>query len=281
MALIITDNGTPFVAALDYLAAKYKIYHIKISPYNSQANGLIERPHRSVRDSLLKAVENDESRWHQAIHSVFWAERVTIQRTSGYSPYYIAHGIEPTLPFDLAEATYLIPLPNDTMTTTDLIAFRARQLQRRHEDLAAIRDRVLKARQSSIAQFIKKHEKSIIDYDFKPGALVLVRNTVYEHKTEQKVKPRYVGPMTVVRRTKGGSYVLAELDGSLSKLRYAAFRLLPYYPRSHISVPVTKLLGIADDELEGMTLEDDDLEPPVSAREDDHVSDDGSFDDRD
>ena len=87
--------------------------------------------------------------------------------------------------------------------------------------------------------------------------------------------------MTVVRRTKGGSYVLAELDGSLSKLRYAAFRLLPYYPRSHISVPVTKLLGIADDELEGMTLEDDDLEPPVSAREDDHVSDDGSFDDRD
>jgi hypothetical protein len=46
--------------------------------------------------------------------------------------------------------------------------------------------------------------------------------------------------MVVIRRTQGGSYVLGELDGSLSKLRFAAFRLLPYLPRNVRSVPVTK-----------------------------------------
>jgi len=42
---IVTDNGPTFVKALDYLAKRYKINHIRISAYNSQANGIIERAH--------------------------------------------------------------------------------------------------------------------------------------------------------------------------------------------------------------------------------------------
>ena len=37
--------------------------------------------------------------------------------------------------------------------------------------------------------------------------------------------------MWVVRRTTGGAYILAELDGAESKTRYAAFRVIPYYAR--------------------------------------------------
>ena len=47
--------------------------------------------------------------------------------------------------------------------------------------------------------------------------------------------------MVVIERTKGGSYILGELDGSISKLRFAVFRLIPYYPRDLKAVPVTKL----------------------------------------
>ena len=39
---IVTDNGTPFVKACEYLAKRYHIKHIRISGYNSRANGLIE-----------------------------------------------------------------------------------------------------------------------------------------------------------------------------------------------------------------------------------------------
>jgi hypothetical protein len=39
---IVSDNGTPFVAALDWLAEKYSIRHICISAYNSRANGIVE-----------------------------------------------------------------------------------------------------------------------------------------------------------------------------------------------------------------------------------------------
>ena len=43
--------------------------------------------------------------------------------------------------------------------------------------------------------------------------------------------------MVVVRRTKGGAYILAELDGTVSATKYAAFRVIPYFPRTNISIP--------------------------------------------
>jgi transposase InsO family protein len=39
---IVTDNGTAYVTALDWLADRYGIRHIRISAYNSQANSIIE-----------------------------------------------------------------------------------------------------------------------------------------------------------------------------------------------------------------------------------------------
>ena len=40
---IVTNNGAPFVKALDYLAKHYHLQHIRISGYNSQANGIVEQ----------------------------------------------------------------------------------------------------------------------------------------------------------------------------------------------------------------------------------------------
>ena len=40
----------------------------------------------------------------------------------------------------------------------------------------------------------------------------------------------------VIRRTKGGLYILAELDGTVSATRFAAFRIIPYFPRTEISL---------------------------------------------
>ena len=46
LAKIVTDNGPAFVQAFNVLADQYNIRHICISPYNSQANGVVERHHQ-------------------------------------------------------------------------------------------------------------------------------------------------------------------------------------------------------------------------------------------
>jgi hypothetical protein len=119
---IVTDNGAAFVRACAHLSKKYKINHIRISGYNSRANGIVERPHFDVRQSLYKATDGEEKKWHSAIHSVFWAERVTIRRTLGVSPYFAVTGTHPLLPLDIIKASYLLPPPDSHLTTTELIA---------------------------------------------------------------------------------------------------------------------------------------------------------------
>ena len=142
------------------------------------------------------------------------------------------------------------------VSTADLLTTQARQLRLRNNDLQVIEQNVLKARFDSIRHFEDTYSATIKDFDFGPGALVLVRNTRIEHEHSRKSKPRYLGPYAVVRRTEGGSYLLTELDGALAKTPFAAFRLIPYFPRSHISIPVTKLINIPDDELQMMTRDD-------------------------
>ena len=93
----------------------------------------------------------------------------------------------------------------------------------------------------AVKQLEKRMGNKIHDFNFKPGSLVLIRNTKFDKTLSDKTKPRYFGPMVVIKRTTGGSYVLGELDGTISKLRFAAFRLLPYQPQNIKAVPVTAI----------------------------------------
>jgi hypothetical protein len=172
---IVTDNVPAYRLAVDVLAAKYGVHPICVSPYNSQANGIVKRRHHDVWEAIMKTCKGDDLRWYQVAHSVFWAEHVTVQKAMGLSPYFMVHGVEPIFPFDLAEVTFLVSLPErGAFMTTDIIAWHARQLQKRTKDLTTIKEKVLKAHYSSIHNFEKRFCASIKDYNFAPGALVLV-----------------------------------------------------------------------------------------------------------
>ena len=75
--------------------------------------------------------------------------------------------------------------------------------------------------------------------------------------------------MVVVRRYDRGSYKLAELDGAESKLRYAAFRIIPYYPRYASSIQVTKSCEQSDTGSNHESDEDDDPSSQDEAIDDD------------
>ena len=58
----------------------------------------------------------------------------------GFSPFYMAHGIDLILPFDLAKATFLVPKLDKPLSHIDLLAIRARQLEKHESDLNAIKE---------------------------------------------------------------------------------------------------------------------------------------------
>jgi hypothetical protein len=183
---IVSDNGTPFVKAIGYLSKRYHINHIRISGYNSRANGLVERSHFDVRQALFKAANGDSAKWSSVAYSVFWADRVTVRKRMGCSPYFAATGTHLLLPLDITEASYLLPPPDSLLSTTDLIATRAIALQKRSDDLARIIRRFSKPRRNAAIQFEKEHSATVKDYNFKKGDLVLLRHTAIEKGPKSK-----------------------------------------------------------------------------------------------
>ena len=182
----------------------------------------------------------------------------------GCSPYFAATGTHPLLPIDIAEANYLLPALTSTLTTTELIIRRAITLQKRPEQLTKLQDKIYTARLEAAKRFEKEHAKTIKDFNFKLGDLVLVRNTAIEKALNRKMRARYLGPVIVLARNKGGAYILAELDGSVFHRPIAAFRVIPYFARSKIDLPpLDDLLDISRQRLQelkdsNMTDPDDD-----------------------
>ena len=90
----------------------------------------------------------------------------------------MVHGVESLFPFDIFEAMFLVPSPDTEPLSSDrLIAWRARQLQKRQDNLESIRERVLKACFESIKRFEAAFKNRIRDFDFHHGSLVLVQDT--------------------------------------------------------------------------------------------------------
>ena len=85
------------------------------------------------------------------------------------------------------------------------------------------------------------------------------------------MKPWYLGPMVVLRRTTSRSYLLAELDGVVSRLRYTAFQLIPYYSRLSSVIRITELTDTDDKNLNKLAGED--VEEPNKEDRDSYESD--------
>ncbi|KNZ78243.1 hypothetical protein J132_01221 [Termitomyces sp. J132] len=171
---IITDNGPPILKAVTYLVKKYNLHHIQISGYNKHANGIVKQPHFDVCQALFKAVDSDQSRWSTATYSVFWSEQVTVHKQMGCSPYFMTTGTHPLLPANIAEVTYLQPPPNSLLSTTDLIACQAIDLQHCQEDLNHLHSHVLSTCRLAAIRFETEHAAMICDYNFKAGNFILM-----------------------------------------------------------------------------------------------------------
>ena len=96
--------------------------------YNSQANGIIKCRHLDMQETLLKAYEGKAVKWSKYAHSVFWAKCITVQQATGRSSYYMVHGVEPVLLFNLIKAIYLLPPQDLPLSSMQLITMQAWQL---------------------------------------------------------------------------------------------------------------------------------------------------------
>jgi hypothetical protein len=214
---------------------------------------------------LYKATSaTNTNKWYWFLQSVLWADRTSIRKRTGYSPYYMVTGLHPILPLDAAEATWLTKPPEKVMTFEEMIGSRACALAKHRIHLIQMCERIDKEKLKRLEQYERDFSAVIKDYCFEPGDLVMVRNTAIESSLDKKMKARYTGPMIIVRRNRGRSYILAEVDGSVWHQKVARFRVVPYFAREKIELP-EGILSILDcdeerlNQIEKQVDQDEDL----------------------
>jgi len=206
----------------------------------------VETTHQTIRDSLVKICAGNIKKWYEYTPYVFWADCITTWKSTGMTPYYAIYGVKLLHPFDVAKATFLAARINSHLSTASLLSIHAHMLQKRDENLATIHNCVLAARYASIQDFEKRNTNWICNYDFGTGELVLVLNKKIKPDVGRKGKPRYFRPMVVVKRLQSGAYLLAEVNGAVSHLKFAAFWLIPYQPHSQKCLEIMEFVDSKD-----------------------------------
>ena len=201
---------------------------------------------RASMISWCKACNGDQSRWHSIVTSVMWADRVTVHWCMGCSLYFTMTSTHPLLPLNIAKATYLLPLPDDPLSSTDLIPWHAVTLQKCWSHLAALTSNVYTTWIKATICFEQEHAATIIKYDFKLSDLMLIRNTAIEKSLNHKMRARYLGPLTIISQNKGGAYIVSKLNGSVLDRPIAAFWVIPYFSHEQIDIPpLNELIDIS------------------------------------
>jgi hypothetical protein len=226
---VVVDGGPEFgqelQKSLTEAGAKVRV----TTPYYPEANGMVERGHQPLKDTLVKLCETDGKKWRNYLPLVLFADRISTKRTTGYSPYELIFGQPAILPVDLELETYLGTDWTKVKSTTELLSARVLQLERREEVLQEAYRKMKEARSQSLETM---NQKKSLRNPLTPGQLVLVYNKSLDSQWGKLFENRWNGPYRITKQEKGGSYALEELDGSELKRRYAASQVKPFFSRA-------------------------------------------------
>ena len=98
----INDQGWEFVNEVcKQLHELTRVKQRVKSAYHLQANGLVVRQNRTIKNFLVKVLEDNPEMWPQIIEGILFAHRVNRHSSANYSPFMLMYNREPVLPIDV------------------------------------------------------------------------------------------------------------------------------------------------------------------------------------
>lgn len=138
---------------------------------------------------------NTHSNWDTVLPFVTFAYNSAIQSTTGFSPFYLLHGREPSTTLDT-----IIPYPSDILDedTNSQASYRAEACRQ------LARTRTLLHQQASKRSYDDRHQ----DHQYNADDLVLIHFPIRQRGLSEKLLPKYQGPHRVIRQTSPLNYLV-------------------------------------------------------------------------
>jgi len=218
---IITDRGSIFNdRAMELLFSRLNIKHSMTTAYRPQANGRVERMHRTLKTILAKLTENDRESWPKTLWKALLAIRTMANESTRQTPAKLLYG------FELATPAVWQPAPDrdldEPIETT--IESRVREMD---VDVARLRQEAIDNSAQAHTRYAQRYDRSVVPRSFKVDDLVLLR---IEQPTAlsqtAKFSQIFEGPYTVFRVLPNGTYVISDGQGARDIVHID--RLKPY-----------------------------------------------------
>ena len=208
--ILQSDNGSEFVN--DILRALVKITgidHRLISPYNPRADGKVERAIGTVMSTIKKMLYGSLKHWPLFVP---FAQLTFNQKISSLTN---------STPFSLMFGRQFNEFRNysgvhESISTMEIDEWKKHQEKILSVIYPSISDRVHVMKKKMVASINNRH-RLLKSNSIPTGAVVMLIDPKFIKDPTKKPKwePKYIGPYTVVRRSKNGAYVLKDATGDL------------------------------------------------------------------
>ena len=199
---IVSDNGTENVnRKVQETLDAMNIHHIKTSYYCPQANGRVERFHKTLHSVMMKKIQEDVQTWDLYLNQTLAAVRFHVNESSKFSPFFLLYNRDVVLPLD----TILKPRKRYVGEDMHKIA-----LQQQHKSFSLVHRHMKEAKRKQ-KEYADRNSK---EENFQIGDPVYLKNHRRTSKLDIKWKGYYritdqTGPLTFVCRN--------QLDGTITK----------------------------------------------------------------
>ncbi|XP_027177519.1 uncharacterized protein LOC113776533 [Coffea eugenioides] len=204
--VLVSDNGRQFADSfLQGWCAELGIRQHFTSVGHPQANGQVENVNKTILHGLKTRIESAQTGWIDELPTILWAYRTTPRTATQETPFALTYGAEAVIPAEIGVPSsrvqnFIVQDNEDELRLSlDLLE------QRRDE--AAIRMAKYKG------QVTQHYNARVRHLYFKPGDLVLRKNSVSRARGTSKLDPNWEGPYVVKEADRAGYYKLAHLSG--------------------------------------------------------------------
>jgi len=136
------------------------------------------------------------------------------------------------LPIELSAISWALYLVdwNKSCTREQLLTTRARQLERKDDNVTKAAHTLARNRQQNKDFFDSHRHKRLEELGI--GDLILLFNSVLKKQWSRKLDNRWLGPYRIrAIKKERGTYLLEELDGRELKLPFPGEMIKKFYPR--------------------------------------------------
>jgi hypothetical protein len=186
---LIVNDESENKEILDEFMQRYRIKKMITWNYHFQINEMIKRNHKSLFDALFKMFDKELKSWIDNLHVVFWADRFIVKFIIDLISFYLQCDSESMLLIKLKTFIWRILSWQEIHIIENLLTMRARQLQRKNENMNEAKNLLKWMRKQNKKYFDSKH--FVTNKNINKNDLVFLHDIQHENDRSINRKLKY------------------------------------------------------------------------------------------